>query len=106
VLLQKLDVGLCAILRGEELLVGGRVEGGCLYVFAHTFLGAHLVSILHSMQGEVNLGERLLLTDGANSIVNVLGLVDVLRLVLHGGRSEQQGVGSEHKKTVEVKAAK
>lgn len=58
------------------------------------------------MQGEVNLRERLLLADGANSIVNVLGLVDVLRLVLHVGRFEQQAVGSEHEKTVEVKAAK
>jgi hypothetical protein len=59
------------------------------------------------MQGEVNLRERLLLTDGANSIVNVLGLVDVLRLVLHVGRIEQQAVASSgHKKTVEVKAAK
>jgi hypothetical protein len=58
------------------------------------------------MQGEVDLRERLLLTDGANSIVNVLGLVNVLLLVLHVGQSMQQAVGCEHKKTVEVKAAK
>jgi hypothetical protein len=58
------------------------------------------------MQGKVDLRERLLLTDGANSIVNVLGLVDVLRLVLHVGQFTQQVVGCEHKKTVEVRAAK
>ena len=60
------------------------------------------------MQGEVDLRERLLLTHGANSIVNVLGLVDVLLLVVHVGQSMQsmqQAVGCEHKKTVEVKAA-
>lgn len=39
------------------------------------------------MQGEVDFRERLLLLDGANSIVEVLGLVHFAGLVvLHGGR--------------------
>ena len=38
------------------------------------------------MQGEVDFRARLLLSDSSHSIVNVLGLVDILLVVLHGGR--------------------
>jgi predicted cobalt transporter CbtA len=37
------------------------------------------------MQAEVDFGERLLFLDGANSIVKVFGLVDILWRVFHAG---------------------
>lgn len=54
--------------------------------FANPFQGAHLSAILHGMKGEVNLRQRLLLLDGANGIVNVLGLIERLLIVLHDGQ--------------------
>ena len=73
---------LHAMLRKAE-----RLDGEC--TFADALHCAHLRAILHGVQGEVNLRKRLLLLDCANSIVQVLRLVDILRVVLHGGRSMQ-----------------
>jgi len=54
--------------------------------FADTLHCAHLIAIFHGVQAEVNFRQRLLLLDGANGLVHVLRLVDILRVVLHGRR--------------------
>ena len=59
--------------------------------FTDSIQGAHLGAILHGMQGEVDFGQRLLVLDGADGIVEILALVEVLRRVLHGGRGAQRG---------------
>ena len=46
--------------------------------FAHPLLRAHLRAILHSVQGEVDLGDLPLVLHRANGIVNVRILVDGL----------------------------
>jgi hypothetical protein len=51
--------------------------------FADTLHGAHLRAIFHGMQGKVDLRERLLLLDCADSIVQVLRLISILGVVLH-----------------------
>lgn len=57
------------------------------------------------MEGKVNLGERLLLPHGADGIVDVLCLVDIL-LVFHVGRSVLYAVEGERQETVEVRVTK
>jgi len=54
-----------------------------VYTFANSLHGAHLGAIFHSMQAEVDFGERLLFLDGANSIVKVFGLINVWWRVFH-----------------------
>ena len=50
-------------------LEGGRGRWGA--TFAHPLESAHLGAIFHFMDAEVNLGQRFLLADGANSIVDL-----------------------------------
>lgn len=70
--------------------------------FADSLKGAHLGAIFHGVQGKVDLRERLLLLDGADSIVKVLGLVHVaLLVVLHGGQVWLSNGGEASRKTVE-----
>lgn len=47
---------------------------GNLGTFADTLHGAHLGAILHGVNGEVDLGQWPLVLDGANGIVNLLGV--------------------------------
>jgi hypothetical protein len=54
--------------------------------FADSLQGAYLGSILHRVQGEVDLREGLLFLDGADSIVEIFGLVKVLLVGVHGGQ--------------------
>lgn len=60
--------------------------------FAHSFERAHLSAILHHMDGEVDLGKRLLLLNCANGIVDLGGpsrrLIGVVAFGVHGGRLE------------------
>jgi hypothetical protein len=44
------------------------------------------------MQAEVDLRQRLLFLDGANSIVEVCDLINVLRRVFHAGRERRRRV--------------
>lgn len=64
-----------------------------------------MAAIFHGMEGKVNLGERLLLPHGADGIVDVLCLVDIL-LVFHVGRSVLYAVEGERQETVEVRVTK
>lgn len=62
--------------------------------FADSLHGAHLGAIFHGVEGEVNLGERLLLLEGADGIFEVLGLVNFAwLLVLHGGQMFMASLG-------------
>jgi hypothetical protein len=61
------------------------------YTFADALHGAHLRAIFHSMQGKVYLGKRLLLLNRTNGILHVLRLIDILRVVLHGGQAGGAG---------------
>lgn len=45
------------------------------------------------MQGKVDFRERFLFLDGADGIVEVFGLVEVLRRVFHAGRAAQSSGG-------------
>jgi hypothetical protein len=54
--------------------------------FADALHGADLRVVLHGVQGKVDFRRRLLLLDGANGVVHVRLLVDILLVVLHAGR--------------------
>lgn len=60
--------------------------------FAHSLERAHLSAILHHVNGEVDLGERLLLLNCANGIVDLGGpsrrLIGVVAIGVHGRRLE------------------
>jgi hypothetical protein len=64
-------------------------DRGGKYTFADALRGVHLRAIFHGVQGKVNLGQRLLLLDCADGILHVLALIDILGVVLHGGRAVQ-----------------
>lgn len=58
--------------------------------FAHSLERAHLSTVLHHVDGEVNLGQRLLLLNCANGIVNLDGpsrllVGGVIVFGVHGG---------------------
>ena len=53
--------------------------------FTDPFHCAHLRTILHSMQSEINFRQGLLLFDCPDSIVDILCLIEWLLIVLHGG---------------------
>ena len=53
--------------------------------FTDPFHCAHLRTILHSMQSEINFRQGLLLFDCPDSIVDVLCLIEWLLIVLHRG---------------------
>jgi len=77
------------------------------YTFADALQGAHLGVVLHGVQGEVDLGQRLLLAHGTHCIVDVLRLSDILLSGVHAGREAGglQRVGSCMRGAgVEVKA--
>lgn len=76
-------------LGGQKRRRGGRGGdgGGAGPTFANPFKCAHLGTIFHDMDGEVDLGEGLLLADSANGIVDLLVVVRLRATVgIHGGR--------------------
>lgn len=83
-------VSLLGLLKDSCICSGGgcilRKSLGGEHTFADALRGVHLCTILHGMQGKVNLRERLLLSHGTHGIVDVLRLVDIFACVLHVGR--------------------
>lgn len=71
--------------------LAGGVGGRGTHTFADPLHGAHLAAILHLVDGEVDLGQGLLLLYGADRIVD-LGVARVLgarrtgAICVHGGR--------------------
>jgi hypothetical protein len=52
--------------------------------FADALHGAHLRAVLHGVQGEVDLGKRLLHLNSLDGLVHVVR-IDILWVVLHAG---------------------
>lgn len=99
------NAGCGCIARGRKIKQKNPARGPRIrHTFADTLLRAHLRAILHGMQGKVNLRQGLLLSHGANGIVDILGLVDILLVVFHVGRSVLFAVKCERQETGEVKA--
>lgn len=69
-------------------------RSGGVHTFADTLGGVHLCAVFHGVQGEVDFGQRLLLAHGSHGIVNVLRLVDILLVGVHGGQKSTAHRGS------------
>ena len=61
-----------------------RRDRDVILTFADTFVGVHLGAIFHDMNGKVDLGQRPLLADSANGIVDLLVAALVERAWLVG----------------------
>lgn len=69
---------------------GGRMQASG-HTFADSLHGADLGPVFHSVDGEVDLGKRLLLLDGADGIVDLLGAA----ILVGGERRDVLGVHVE-----------